>query len=46
MVSAWEVEGEAPRRVCGGLMERPDLLPVFSYLNFLRGEEELAVDEE
>lgn len=46
MVSALEMEGEAPRCVCGILMEKRELLPVFSYMDFLRGEEHLGADEE
>lgn len=40
------MEGEPPRYVCGGLMEQRELVPVFSYLDFLRGEEHLGADEE
>jgi len=46
MASSLEMEGRAPRCVCGSLMEKRELVPVFSYLDFLRGEEHLGGDEE
>jgi hypothetical protein len=46
MVSALEMEGEAPRCACGSLIEKRELVPVFSYPDFLRGEEHLGADGE
>ena len=50
MVSTVTAEnGRAPRCVCGQLMEQVELVPVMSYLEFLRGDMDLgssATEEE
>lgn len=45
MVGTIAKEGEsAPRCVCGSAMQRAEEVPVFTYLDFLRGE--TAIEEE
>lgn len=36
-------DGSAPRCVCGQLMKEADVVPVMSYLEFLRGDADLGV---
>jgi len=35
-------DGGAPRCVCGQLMEKVEMVPVMSYLEFLRGDLDLG----
>jgi hypothetical protein len=40
------VPGASPRCVCGGVMKRNYVPPVFKYLDFLRGEEPSEMQQE
>ena len=40
-----EIEGLNPRCACGGIMKKKCNSPVFTYLDFLRAEESLAVPQ-
>jgi hypothetical protein len=40
-----EIEGLNPRCACGGIMKKKYTSPVFTYLDFLRTEESLAVPQ-
>ena len=43
MVATMVEELEAPRCVCGAVMQKAEPVPVFGYLDFLRGE--VAIEE-
>jgi len=42
MVSTITADRRAPRCVCGQLMEQVELVPMMSYLEFLRGDMDLG----
>ena len=45
LVTLNEAESAAPLCVCGSPLQKSELQPVFSYLDFLRGEESLETQD-
>jgi hypothetical protein len=43
VLTFYEHQEHVPRCACGAAMTRSEMQPVFSYLNFLRGEESQRV---
>ena len=45
LVTPQEAESVTPLCVCGSPLQKSELQPVFSYLDFLRGEESLETQD-